>query len=96
MAVGGRPGEIYNIGGGTELSNIELTRRLLELVGASEAMVERVADRRHDRRYCVDWSKIRAELGYRPQVEFDDGLRRTVEWYKRNRVWWKSMSPVAA
>lgn len=97
VAVGGRPGEIYNIGGGTELSNIELTRRLLELVGASEAMVERVADRKgHDRRYCVDWSKIRAELGYRPQVEFDDGLRRTVEWYRRNRVWWTSTSPVAA
>ena len=79
VAEGGRPGEVYNIGGGTELTNADLTRRLVAAVGADESMIEHVADRKgHDRRYSVDWSKIATELGYAPRTSFDDGLAATV------------------
>ncbi len=89
---GGRAGEIYNVGGGTELTNLELTARLLKLLGAADSMVERVTDRLgHDRRYCVDWSKIRDELGFRPSTDFDDGLARTVAWYRENESWWRPL-----
>ncbi|PRY00472.1 dTDP-glucose 4,6-dehydratase [Allonocardiopsis opalescens] len=85
----GRPGQVYNIGGGTELSNHELTLMILKLLGAGPEMIEPVADRKgHDRRYSVDWAKAAGELGYRPRVGFDDGLRDTVSWYQRNRHWW--------
>ncbi|HSN02991.1 MAG TPA: dTDP-glucose 4,6-dehydratase, partial [Acidimicrobiales bacterium] len=80
---GGRAGEIYNIGGGTELTNRELTARLLELCGADESSIEPVADRLgHDRRYSVDWTKIHTELGYSPRVDFAEGLAATVQWYR--------------
>ena len=89
---GGRPGEIYNIGGGTELTNEELTARLLDLCGYDATMIEPVADRLgHDRRYSVDWSKIHDELGYAPQTSFDDGLRETVKWYHDNEAWWRPL-----
>ncbi|MBP2366370.1 dTDP-glucose 4,6-dehydratase [Pseudonocardia parietis] len=89
----GRAGEIYNIGGGTELTNLELTGRLLAAVGAGEEMIERVPDRKgHDRRYSVDWSKIRDELGYEPRVPFDRGLAGTVAWYRDNRSWWEAVN----
>ncbi|MFC4944806.1 dTDP-glucose 4,6-dehydratase [Pseudonocardia sp. GCM10023141] len=92
VAENGRAGEVYNIGGGTELSNLELTHRLIAAVGADESMIEPVADRLgHDRRYCVDWSKIAGELGYAPQVGFDDGLAATVEWYTEHRSWWEPL-----
>jgi dTDP-glucose 4,6-dehydratase len=88
----GRAGEIYNIGGGTGLTNVEITHALLELCGADESMVEPVEDRLgHDRRYCVDWGKIREELGYRPEVDFDEGLARTVKWYRENESWWRPL-----
>lgn len=88
----GRAGEIYNIGGGTGLANVEITRALLELCGADESMIEPVEDRLgHDRRYCVDWGKIREELGYRPEVDFDEGLARTVKWYRENESWWRPL-----
>jgi dTDP-glucose 4,6-dehydratase len=89
---GGRPGEVYHVGGGTELTNIELTSRLLAACGVGWEMVEYVADRLgHDRRYSLDTTKIRDELGYAPSVEFDDGLARTVEWYRANRSWWEPL-----
>lgn len=89
---GGGAGQIYNIGGGTELANRDLTQRLLELCGKDESMVERVADRLgHDRRYSVDWSKIHRELGYEPLVKFDDGLADTVQWYRDNEEWWRPL-----
>ena len=92
VAESGRAGEIYNIGGGTELTNRELTGRLLALCGADESMVEPVADRLgHDRRYSVDWSKIAAELGYEPRVAFADGLAATVRWYQENEEWWRPL-----
>lgn len=88
----GRAGEIYNIGGGTELTNIELTDMLLSATGRAESFVERVADRKgHDRRYSVDIQKISSELGYAPQVDFAAGLAAVVEWYRDNRWWWEPL-----
>ena len=93
----GRAGEVYNIGGGTELTNKELTERLLAAVGADWSSVERVADRKgHDRRYSVDISKISAELGYAPRVSFEQGLADTVAWYRDNRAWWEPLKQRAA
>jgi dTDP-glucose 4,6-dehydratase len=88
----GRAGEIYNIGGGTELTNRELTTRLLALCGFDDSMIEPVADRLgHDRRYSVDWGKIRDELGYSPQVSFEEGLASTVQWYRDHEEWWRPL-----
>jgi dTDP-glucose 4,6-dehydratase len=92
VAEKGRDGETYNIGGGTELTNRDLTYRLLAAVGADESMIEPVADRKgHDRRYSVDWSKIADELGYAPQTPFDRGLTDTVAWYRTHRAWWEPL-----
>jgi dTDP-glucose 4,6-dehydratase len=92
VAESGRPGEIYNIGGGTELTNLELTERLLAAFGVGDEMVERVEDRKaHDRRYSVDITKITNELGYRPLMSFDEGLASTIEWYRTNRSWWEPL-----
>jgi dTDP-glucose 4,6-dehydratase len=85
----GRPGETYNIGGGNEVRNVDLTRRILSLVGRPESLIRRVADRPgHDRRYSLDCSKLRA-MGWAPQVPFEEGLRRTVDWYRANEAWWR-------
>ena len=85
----GRPGETYNIGGGNEVRNVDLTRRILSLVGRPESLIRRVADRPgHDRRYSLDCSKLRA-MGWAPLVPFEEGLRRTVEWYRANEAWWR-------
>jgi dTDP-glucose 4,6-dehydratase len=85
----GRAGEVYNIGGGTELSNRELTRRLLDLCDSAWERVRQVPDRKaHDRRYSVDSSKIREELGFVPRVPFDLGLAEVTAWYQNNREWW--------
>ncbi|MFL6060685.1 MAG: dTDP-glucose 4,6-dehydratase [Marmoricola sp.] len=93
----GRAGETYNIGGGTELTNKELTGLLLEATGADWSRVDRVADRLgHDLRYSVDISKIAAELGYAPQVPFEQGLADTVAWYRENRAWWEPLKALAA
>ncbi|WP_042429186.1 dTDP-glucose 4,6-dehydratase [Streptacidiphilus anmyonensis] len=87
---GGRAGEIYNIGGGNERSNLELTHLLLELLGAGTEMIRPVADRKaHDLRYSVDETKIREELGYAPLVAFEQGLADTVTWYRDHPDWWK-------
>jgi dTDP-glucose 4,6-dehydratase len=97
VRAGGRSGEVYNIGGGTELSNKDLTARLLEAVGADWSSVRQVEDRKgHDLRYSVDITKIHDELGYEPQVPFDDGLRQTVAWYRDNRDWWEPLKAKAA
>jgi dTDP-glucose 4,6-dehydratase len=93
----GRTGEVYNIGGGTEITNKELTDRLLTACGASWDSVEYVEDRKgHDRRYSVDWRKINAELGYRPRHDFEAGLADTVAWYRDNRAWWEPLKHRAA
>jgi dTDP-glucose 4,6-dehydratase len=89
---GGRPGEVYNIGGGTELSNKELTGQLLEATGTDWDRVTRVTDRLgHDMRYSVDITKISTELGYAPQMPFEQGLADTVSWYRENRDWWEPL-----
>jgi dTDP-glucose 4,6-dehydratase len=88
----GRAGEIYNIGGGTELSNAELTRALLEATSRDESFIQPVADRLgHDRRYSVDIQKISSELGYAPKVPFEEGLAEVVQWYRDNRWWWEPL-----
>ena len=92
VLLNGRAGEIYNIGGGTELTNKELTHLLLEATGRDESFVQRVADRKgHDRRYSVDIGKISSELGYTPQVSFEEGLAEVVQWYRDNRWWWEPL-----
>lgn len=97
VAEGGRPGEVYNIGGGTELSNRELTHLLLDAVGADASRIEHVPDRKgHDRRYSVDWSKIADELGYAPRTPFAEGLAATVAWYADNRAWWEPLKAGSA
>ncbi|WP_043630976.1 dTDP-glucose 4,6-dehydratase [Nonomuraea candida] len=84
----GEPGEVYHIAGTAELTNKELTGRLLEACGRDWDLVEHVADRKgHDRRYSLDDRKLRA-LGYRPQIPFEQGLKETVRWYHDNRDWW--------
>lgn len=89
----GVPGEIYNVGGGTGLTNRELTDRLLELCGADGGRVRYVADRAaHDLRYAVDDSKITEQLGYRPRVDFSDGLADVVEWYRAHPHRWEGPS----
>ena len=93
----GRAGEIYNIGGGTELSNRELTDMLLAATGRDESFVDFVEDRKgHDRRYCVSIEKISSELGYAPQVPFDQGLADVVQWYRDHRDWWEPLKARAA
>ncbi len=93
----GRAGEIYNIGGGTELTNRELTEMLLEATGKDWSYVDRVADRLgHDLRYSVDITKISNELGYAPQVPFAQGLAEVVQWYRDNRAWWEPLKARAA
>jgi dTDP-glucose 4,6-dehydratase len=97
VLVSGRAGEIYNIGGGTELTNKELTEMLLEATGKDWSYVDRVQDRLgHDLRYSVDISKIRDELGYEPQVPFEKGLADVVQWYRDNREWWQPLKERAA
>jgi dTDP-glucose 4,6-dehydratase len=93
----GRAGEVYNIGGGTELTNKELTSMLLDACGADWDAVEHVEDRKgHDRRYSVDITKISDELGYAPRVPFEQGLADTVAWYRENRRWWEPLKARAA
>ncbi|WP_395639739.1 dTDP-glucose 4,6-dehydratase [Pseudolysinimonas sp.] len=88
----GRAGEIYNIGGGTELSNRELTTLLLDATGRDWSYVDAVEDRKgHDLRYSVDWSKIHDELGYSPEIPFERGLAEVVSWYRERRDWWEPL-----
>jgi len=92
----GLSGEVYNIGGGNEVPNRELTDRLVTLCGRDSSAIEYVADRLgHDRRYSVDCSKVRA-LGWAPDRDFEAGLAATVEWYRDNRWWWEPLKTRAA
>ncbi|MFF8602600.1 dTDP-glucose 4,6-dehydratase [Streptomyces sp. NPDC015232] len=94
---GGRAGEVYHIGGGTEISNKELTGLLLDACGAGWDRVEHVEDRKgHDLRYSLSIAKIQEELGYRPLVAFEQGLADTVRWYRENRAWWEPLKAKAA
>jgi len=82
-------GEVYNVGGGNDIMNVELTHRILDGLGKPRTLITPVADRPgHDRRYCLDTTKLRA-VGWAPQMPFDGGLQQTVEWYRDNQWWWR-------
>jgi dTDP-glucose 4,6-dehydratase len=92
VLLNGNSGEVYNIGGGRELTNNEITSLILDAMDADESSIEFVEDRKgHDLRYSVDWAKINRELGYEPQVKFEEGLRDTIQWYRNNIEWWKPL-----
>lgn len=92
VLMNGRPGEIYNIGGGRELTNKELTKLILEAFNKGEGDIEFVEDRLgHDLRYSVDFRKISKELGYKPQVQFSSGIQETIKWYLENESWWRPL-----
>ena len=85
----GRAGEVYNIGGGNEVRNLDLTNRILDLLDRPASLIQPVPDRPgHDRRYCLDTSKLQS-LGWHPHISFDEGLRDTVSWYRDNEWWWR-------
>jgi dTDP-glucose 4,6-dehydratase len=88
----GKSGEIYNIGGGRELTNLELTETILHQLGFTQDQIDFVEDRKgHDLRYSVNWEKARKDLGYEPQVTFEKGISETISWYKENQSWWKPL-----
>ena len=90
--VNGKSGEVYNIGGGEEMSNLKLTSIILNGFDLGEEKIKYVPDRRgHDFRYSVDWNKAKMELGYRPEVNFSQGVFDTINWYKNNQTWWESL-----
>lgn len=85
----GQPGEVYNIGGGNQIKNVDLTHRILELVGKPASLIKPVADRPgHDRRYSLDTGKLES-LGWKPRERFEAGLAKTVQWYRDNERWWR-------
>jgi len=84
----GQPGEVYNIGSNQEMTNLELMRTILRVLGKPESLIQFVKDRPgHDRRYAMDSTRIQRELGWRPRVGFEEGIRRTVEWYQTHQDW---------
>jgi dTDP-glucose 4,6-dehydratase len=92
VLMNGKSGEVYNIGGGQELTNLEITHLILKAMNSSESSIDYVEDRKgHDFRYSVNWSRINQELGYEPKVRFEDGLAETIRWFKENEVWWKPL-----
>ena len=88
----GRVGEVYNIGGHNERTNLQVVKTVLKELGKSEDLITYVTDRPgHDRRYAIDPAKIHAELGWEPLTLFDDGIKKTVKWYLENRKWWENI-----
>jgi dTDP-glucose 4,6-dehydratase len=96
VLVDGTPGEVYNVGAGNEVTNLDLTHRLLTLCGVGEERIEFVTDRPgHDRRYSVDTAKI-TDLGWQPQVTLNDALAATVDWYRAREDWWRPLKDAGA
>lgn len=92
----GRLGDAYNIGGYNEKTNLEITEFILDFLGKSHDLMEFVVDRKaHDRRYAMDPTKITNELGWKPKVSFDEGIKKTFEWYEANRAWWEPLLAAA-
>lgn len=88
----GRPGEVYNIGGQNERTNLHVAKTILDSLGKPHSLIRFVADRPgHDRRYAIDFSKIKRELGWIPEVSFEEGMRHTIEWYQAHPDWWKKI-----
>ena len=88
----GRIGETYCVGGNAERTNMQITQIILDAMGAGEEMIEYVADRKgHDKRYAIDNTKIKTELGWEPSITFEEGIARTIQWYKDNEKWWRDI-----
>jgi dTDP-glucose 4,6-dehydratase len=88
----GKDGEIYNIGGGNEMTNLKITRMILNILGKPESLIKFVKDRPgHDRRYALDYTKVKEGLGWQPKMKFPEGLKKTVDWYCNNQKWWKDI-----
>ena len=88
----GKVGEIYNVGAHNEKTNIEVVKTILKILGKGEDLIEFVTDRKgHDQRYAIDPTKISNELGWTPQTKFDDGIKKTVDWYLENKSWWEKI-----
>ncbi|MCK6472636.1 MAG: dTDP-glucose 4,6-dehydratase [Planctomycetes bacterium] len=88
----GKSGEVYNLGGGNPMPNLEITKRLIKATGRDESSIEYVKDRPgHDRVYLIDHTKVTRELGWEPQVPFGEGLAATVQWYRDNEAWWRAI-----
>lgn len=88
----GKIGETYCIGGASEKPNLEIAKNILTMLGKDESSIKFVEDRKgHDRRYAIDFSKIKNELGWEPQVTFEEGLQKTVAWFLENETWWKNV-----
>lgn len=89
----GKIGETYLIGGGhQEITNLDLVKKIIHFMGKNESFIEFVKDRPgHDRRYAIDWSKIKKELGWQPKWKFDEALQKTIKWYIKNRSWWEKI-----
>ena len=88
----GRVGEVYNIGGHNERTNLDVVKTILKILGKGEDLIQFVTDRKgHDLRYAIDPAKIESELGWTPQTKFDDGIKKTVAWYLDNRDWWEKI-----
>ena len=90
---GGKIGEVYNVGGHNERTNLEVVKTILKILGKSENLIQFVTDRKgHDQRYAIDPTKIERELGWTPKTKFDDGIMLTVDWYLQNKNWWEKIS----
>lgn len=88
----GKDGEIYNVGGNNEHRNIDIVKRILQILGKPETLITHVTDRLgHDYRYAIDADKIKHELGWKPKHSFETGIAATIEWYTSNTEWWKKL-----
>ena len=88
----GRVGEVYNIGGHNEKTNLEVVKIILKELGKPESLITYVTDRPgHDMRYAIDPTKIHSELGWLPETKFEDGIKKTIQWYLNNKSWWQNI-----
>ena len=88
----GREGEVYNVGGHNERTNLEVVKTILKALGKPESLITYVKDRPgHDQRYAIDPTKIHNELGWLPETKFADGIQKTIQWYLDNREWWETI-----
>lgn len=88
----GKPGEVYNVGGHNEKTNLEVVKTILKALGKPESLIEFVTDRPgHDLRYAIDPTKLETELGWKPKYTFETGIRQTIDWYLENRDWWENI-----